>query len=572
MACDHCERDYGPADGPRAIRSYAQSISEVAGILAAVGSGLPLRVASRDVRHTARRFTLGTFPVHKTTVRRRRDYSSRQNILAARYLDAYGPAVLARVLPTHWPRLLILDSKPLEMRPYGAVDRGSWASNLAGGALLAAAGRDDGDDIARTWRISFAGDETANSWSRFFDELAGEPEWVVMDRATALTAAVATRWPKATIFYCDWHLEKNLIQAATRDGAYFDQSPFKPAINASFYSSNEWDTLSVLAVGKPNIQKWMVDNEPLVRHQIELRTAFPDRPHSNAAAEAAIATVYGFIRKRRYNFRNVRRLNTMLGLMTANIRESGDLLTYSNIVRELALAPPDLNAGMDHGALVNDKSATVYGSIAEMILSAAGIKRTDKRTADVSAKVRSVQATADGFNAERAKTGLPLIEVRVRAGGTASVSVKGKMLTDFPEFVAEWDTAKNGHGPSGITAGHYVTESWWICASGHSWQARVGDRITRLTRCQRCVTRRADESNSLAAVHPRLLPSWDEAANLPLDPRSIRATYHKIIVWRCLAGLGHPAYRASIKKRLKDPVPCPLCRKMEVAVDLDDLF
>src|SRR5450759_4943073 len=177
----------------------------------------------------------------------------------------------------------------------------------------------------------------------------------------------------------------------------------------------------------------------------------------------------------------------------------------------------------------------------------------------------SVQAIADGFNRERLRLGLPLIEVHVSAGGTASVSVKGKMLTDFPEFAVEWDTDKNGRGPEDIPAGHTATVSHWKCARGHRWEAKVGDRIIRLLRCRRCVTKRADETTSLVAVHPQLLAVWDDHSNLPLTPHTIRATCGTAVIWRCMAGLGHPTYKASIKKRFKDAVPCPLCRKMRPA-------
>lgn len=564
MSCDHCEREYGLADGPRAIREYSQTINEIAGVLVAIGSGSPLRVASRDGRQSARRFTLGAFPLSKETARKRRDFSSRQNILAARYLDAYGPAILDRVLPTHWPRLLILDSKPLKMRPYGAVEWEDWGSSLPGGALLAAAGRDDEAGIARSWRISFGATETKESWLRFFDELEGEPEWVVIDRAPALEAAVSTRWPKATIFYCAFHLAKNLIEAAYHDGVYFEESPFVEAIRAAFHSTDEWKALRDLAVGQPNIERWMTENESLIRHQIDLRTAFPKYPRSNGAAETTLRTVDGYIGKRRRNFRNARRLNAMLGLMTANARGVSDAITYANIVRELSASPPSLSAGMDHGALVNDPSVKTHGSIADLLLAAAGIKVDTKRAYDVSAKARSVQTIADGFNAERAKIGISPIEVHISAGGTASVSVKNKMLTDFPEFAAEWDTAKNGRGPEDVPAGHWV-ESWWICDAGHSWQSQAGKRIGRLLRCQHCVTNRADASNSLAAIHPLLLAFWDDAANLPLTPQTIRATYSKAVMWRCLEGLGHPIYKASIRRQSTALITCPLCSKMRPA-------
>lgn len=143
--------------------------------------------------------------------------------------------------------------------------------------------------------------------------------------------------------------------------------------------------------------------------------------------------------------------------------------------------------------------------------------------------------------------------------------LRGKLLTDFFEFADEWATDLNGRGPEGIKAGHYAKDVAWRCAAGHVWRAKVSDRITRLLRCRRCSTRRADETNSLAAVYPELLASWDEASNHPLDPHAIRATYPRRVTWKCLEGLSHPTYRASIAKRLKDAVPCPLCRKMRPA-------
>lgn len=555
-------------DGPRTVKHYAQTITEVGSVLASVGSGLSLRVASRDVRNTARRFSLGWIPKTEGAVRRQRDYSSRQNVLAARYLDAYGPVVLKKILPDHWPRLLVLDSKPLNIRPYGELKWDDWAPSMPGGALLAAAGKDQDEEVTRLWRVGLGGDETQHSWLSFFDQLGGEPEWVVADRAKAIAAAVAARWPNATVFACAWHLRENLTSAAYRDGVYHELSPFVAAIDGAAHSVGEWERLGDMAEarGAANIKVWMSDNDALIRHQIDLRTQFPKRPRSNSPAETAIKTIDGYIGKRRRNFRNAQRLATVLGLMTAHVRQVGDAASYAREIHDFIAKEgrPDLGAGMDHGAFVNE-SPTSKPSLALMLMKAGGVAIDAKRASDVSAKARSVQKTADGFNLERTRLGLPLIEVRITKGGTASVSVKGKPLTFYFEFADEWDTAKNGRGPDGIPAGHAATVSSWICASGHTWDARVSDRIIRLLRCQRCVTNRGDESKSLAAIHPHLLAAWDDEANRPLDPRTIRATYSKVVQWQCLEGLGHPRYGASISKRRKDDVPCPLCRKMRPA-------
>ena len=92
-------------------------------------------------------------------------------------------------------------------------------------------------------------------------------------------------------------------------------------------------------------------------------------------------------------------------------------------------------------------------------------------------------------------------------------------------FADEWATDLNRRGPEGVKAGHYGKEVAWRCAAGHVWHAKVSDRITRLLRCQRCSTRRADETNSLAVIYPELLASWEDAGNHPLDPHAIKATY-----------------------------------------------
>lgn len=564
VICAHCERDFGIADGPTAPPAYAQTIVEIGELLAKVGSGISLRRSSYEVRQAARRFTLGPFPGSSQTARQRRRYPSRENVMAARYLDAYGPAVVDKLLPTRWPRILVLDSKPLKIRPYGAVGWDGW-DEMPSGGLLVAAGRDEDDGPSRAWRIGLAPDETEKSWLEFLDQLEGEPEWVVADRATAIWAAVTERFPRATLFSCAWHLGKNLTDAAYRDGLYFGGSPMVEAIEVAFRSREQWEALAELAEQQcaENVLVWMIENEALIHRQIKLREQFPGRARSNGAAENIVKLADARIGRRRRNFRNAGRLRTVLGLMTAEMRGEGDPLTYAQIVRDvLAGGTPSLNAGMDTGAIV-DHSVETVGSLATMLLEAGEIRRRSQRSYGVEAKTRSVQRTADAYNAKRDALGMPLIDVHISAGGTASISVKGKMLSFFFEIAAEWDTEKNGRGPEGVRAGDSKSVHW-RCAQGHEWVARTTDRVARLLRCRRCVTTRADETNSLVTLHPEILATWDFEGNR-LDPHKIKATHRRRVSWLCRADLGHPAYRASIAKHLKDQGVCPLCRKIRPA-------
>jgi len=96
----------------------------------------------------------------------------------------------------------------------------------------------------------------------------------------------------------------------------------------------------------------------------------------------------------------------------------------------------------------------------------------------------------------------------------------------------------------------------------HSWVAPVDRRTKRLTRCARCHTERADGRNSFAAVHPDLVAEWDRAANAPLRPERIKATYDRTVRWRCLADPTHPPYRMSPRTRGKTDIGCPIHRPM----------
>jgi hypothetical protein len=540
---------------------------EIGSLLASVARGDSLRVASRDARKAARRLSFGPFQ-QDGAPRRRQAYNSRQNVLAARYLDAYGPAAVSELLPRRWPRLLVLDSKPLGIRPYGVVGWDDWDDTMPGGSLLAATGIDLEQRQTTPWRVGIGADETHRSWLDFFDQLEGEPEWIVADRASAIWKAVEARWPDAQRFFCAWHLAKNLTDAAYRDGVFHEGTDFEPVIRAAFHSTAEWEALADLAEQHraENVLVWMLENEQLIVKQIELRARFPDRPRSNGAAERLVAQVDERLGKRRRNFRNAGRLNTVVGLMAVEMRGDADPLTLARVVRdaiESGNAPRLLgDPGMDRGALVNDPTATSVGSIASLLLSGGQQRKAANRAYWVGAKTTSVQRRADFLNAERARCGLPLIEVKLSKGGVAAVSVRGKMLTDFFEFADEWATDLNGRGPDGVKAGHYAEKVWWRCEAGHQWQAKVSDRITRLLRCRRCSTTRADETNSLATIHPGLLAAWHDERNHPLDPHAIKSTYSRRVFWKCLAGLDHPPFGSSVAKRLKDEPPCPLCRKM----------
>ncbi len=127
-----------------------------------------------------------------------------------------GGEIDRALAPRRWPRILVLDSKPLGLRAYGAAQHGEhWKEEDRAGAVLVAVGGDDPAARLQPWRIGLAGDETAASWREFLDELPGEPTWVVADGAQAIAQAVHAKWPKAAFYACEYHLGQALREAAT---------------------------------------------------------------------------------------------------------------------------------------------------------------------------------------------------------------------------------------------------------------------------------------------------------------------------------------------------------------------
>ena len=73
-------------------------------------------------------------------------------------------------------------------------------------------------------------------------------------------------------------------------------------------------------------------------------------------------------------------------------------------------------------------------------------------------------------------------------------------------------------------------------------------------------------SNSLASVHPELIPEWSER-NLPLTPDKITFGSNKRVWWK--GACGHE-WETSVKARSKGE-KCPICSGARVIEGINDL-
>ena len=141
--CPACDVKPGVAQGPIALADFFHTANEIGQLLALIGRGTSLRKAAQLVRLDAQRYETDRYGFR---------HASREFALAARYLDQFAELINAELAPKEWPKILILDSKPLKLFPYDADEFGEdWDPNDRAGAILVAVGGDDPDRPLKAW-------------------------------------------------------------------------------------------------------------------------------------------------------------------------------------------------------------------------------------------------------------------------------------------------------------------------------------------------------------------------------------------------------------------------------------
>ena len=554
--CVTCDIKPGVAQGPISPADFLHTATEIAHLLQLVAQGMSLRRASRTVRLEAHRYFEDAHGMR---------HASREYALAARYLDLFGTAIDKALAPTRCPQILILDSKPLNLRAYGAEDFDPlWNREERGGAVLIAVGGDDPGKRLMPWRIGLAPDETGRSWIDFLDEIDPDgpgPDWVVADGAGAIANAVALRWPNATFYSCEFHVGRALKEAARSDGIDPEFAKHAVMFRKALWSNHDWDAFRAFAASKPApvLQGWCRANDAFVRHQVALHKQFFGFPRSNAAAERILDWIdKRFGRRRRYSLRNAARLQLVLALVRAFHAGQADLATFAAVVKA-TMRDLDPDARFAWTARYDPRDRLC--SIGQLIVDAHDRAAKGTATYMAAAKARSVIANVAMQNEALADIGAPPMEATIAPGrATASVKVMGKMLfADFPLIARDWDPAANDRALASIKAGADYPAHWKCHRCAYEWVAPVNRRTMRQTRCERCSTERADGKNSLAALHPTLVREWDVERNGALRPDRIKATYDKAVGWVCADDPEHPPYRMSPFTRAKRPIGCSLC-------------
>jgi hypothetical protein len=585
-ACPHCDHAYERHEGSRTGRHFTFSLHEVRDVLIRVGEGRSLRktayAARDDMLRTVNRQWKHIGP----------GQVSKEARLAMAYVDAYAPAVLDVLTPTHWPRVIAIDSMPLKTRGYRD---GKKVGDIEAGEIMVA--------IDHTIRpgipclIQVHGGRDHEAWIDFFSSLGGEPEWIVADLDSAIAKAVRLKWPRAVLFRSRDHLMRLMQDRLIEDGIpaqvrienpitkpkpkraiwpynqkiqEFEPHPLHEATKWCQTTPERWADFAALVEQfiphhRVSLRSWLATNEPLIRVQMQLAAASPGKPVGSGNVEGVIRAHIGtHIKPRAGRWQNRERLNKVLALMMLHVRREDRPARYLGLLRSRFSASGNLS-GVADWSRWNDKGGS---SIARLVYEADLRQKSNERRAIVRAAAQRKVRRIFDENERRAAKGLPPIGPTGRTrsqGGRRVRSVRGKYAADFPDLMRDWAWDLNyDHDPARMR-GTDQTYVWWRCHHDpdHVWDARVIERARRQNRCAYCTGHRVHPKESLSAFDPDLAREWHPTDNRGRRPEEFLPGSAFRATWQC-ATCQH-VWPAMIFSRAKDRAGCPECFRRELA-------
>ena len=138
------------------------------------------------------------------------------------------------------------------------------------------------------------------------------------------------------------------------------------------------------------------------------------------------------------------------------------------------------------------------------------------------------------------------------------VSKENSFKRNFPNIAKEWHPKKNGiFKPEDFTHGS-GKKVWWQCfkIKRHEWQATIGDRTFKSTKCPYCAGKKVSKENNLATLFPLIAKEWHPLKNGKFTPKDFTWGSQKKVWWLCPKG---HEYFSSIVTRSSRNTGCNVC-------------
>lgn len=320
--CETCDHEPGHHEGPETGRGFSFTIGEAARALLSAGEGLTYRTTSHKTRRHARPQRAGDT-----------DAWSDHPQLVMNYLDAFGDEIYSRRAETSWPEALILDALPQH-----ETDTMTGGAKKKGGrrafSILAAYGIREGK--GKLWRLGVYGAEDAYEWERFLRTMPGEVRWVVCDQAGAIAKAARAVWPGVVIYNCEWHISQAGLRWVRPTQLGDRYAEIVKLVEACTQGPDELDALgaalATLPEIPPSLARWYERQRRKLPELWAKRQ--PGLPRGSGPLEERLDRLNTMLGERRSRFRNLGRLERLLGLMLLELNRTADEREYATIIHD----------------------------------------------------------------------------------------------------------------------------------------------------------------------------------------------------------------------------------------------
>jgi len=282
------------------------SITDIANALVDVARGSSYTDAARRVQLAGARTRNANADVEPSAVDGR---------LVATWVDRFAEPVAARYAEKSWPQTVVLDSTEF-----------TWTNPFSGGrvqlfTVLAAWGYPAGAKRGRLWALRAAPTDNADAWKNLLSSLPGEPELVVYDSDKAVAAAVPTAWPLADIHLCEHHLYVNATKHLLKDGQKGWGNMYLALLADAGHSATGWSVFRNAVLAAPCLIEtgaWVTYWDNQMTGQTARRASMPAH-YSTGALDPHIAVVRQVLAPRAWTYRNLSRMNALLGLIRLRV-------------------------------------------------------------------------------------------------------------------------------------------------------------------------------------------------------------------------------------------------------------
>lgn len=235
--------------------------------------------------------------------------------LVATWVDRFAGAIQDAYAERAWPPTLVLDSTEF-----------TWTNPRTGKreqmfTVLGAWGYPAGAKRGRLWALRAAPSDTGEAWQALLQSLPGTPELVIYDSDKGVEAAVPKVWPTTPVYLCEHHLYVNGRKHLRNDGQHGMGNVYRALLASAGQSYAGWSAFRNAVLADPALKKtgaWVTARNEQMTMQSARRPRLPQH-HSTGALDPHLAKVREVLEPRAWTYRNLDRMNALLGLVRLSI-------------------------------------------------------------------------------------------------------------------------------------------------------------------------------------------------------------------------------------------------------------